>query len=372
MSFRERSSSPWMGLAAAALLLSAGAGAVELHDAAVLDRGWRSENIQQHLTRIGAADRTAELARHLDEIARGSMATPYRDRLLSLGVQRMQYMDRTDAGRALLRSLTHLEPRSFVSLPDAGRDVPVPVANVGADARWMLARWAGLDRRDATLAALSRGDPSELQALAQNAGSLAQIQAQRGILEAVHTVDPALLAGVRDTLVALVGTSAAATEAASIAAIRLTDRDLAALTISQGQPSALVHRIPELAAAFDATTASALMTDALARPVLAGPAMEQLAALSVEGSTGIQPLLDALGDPVTGGNAAAALASMGDDRIVSRLEALLDGDDLVMRRSLLVLGLMGTPAADAALDRFLQREDVPAELAREVSAWNAR
>lgn len=260
---------------------------------------------------------------------------------------------RPDAAlRREVETLATQAPRSFRRAEDHPRNAAIPVANVGAAARAVLAQWARAEQARAWIAAwrLDR--------------RLALPQDPRLARLAVDALDPAERWGLLEAGDAL------PVEIAAAAARGLPHAPTTRRVLRTGRGPASLEHVAELSRLWPAASALAMLDQALSNPDLALAAARQLAQLASTQAQAREQLLARLSDPASGAAAAQALSTLADAETAARLESALQGpDDLRLRRALLALQLSDRPASRAALAAFAADPARPADLRREVAGW---
>jgi hypothetical protein len=374
-------SNPRYGLVLAFALGGPLLGTAQAHAAEIVD-AWSAHKASTaaatHAERFKAlADRRAtnelvEALRALPQIAaKGSLT---HELLLDRGLHELSRTPPTQAARALVEETARLQPQIFVRAdPDHGPHAS-PLYDPGATARFVLNKWTRNEARDAALAALASAERWPIERFAQSETPAERDAAKAGVVDAFEQASPRALALARDALAAALSRGERVDELAAAAAERLRDAELYALVFAHADAAVALRAIGKASRTLTAAEQFDVLRTAAQRDELASAATLQLGKLAADDARARAHLYEQLGDPGVADSAAAALASLRDPAIAAEIGRRLENErrEDIRRRLALALQLDGSPAARAALERFVAARSGSAQLQKDVSAWLAQ
>lgn len=271
--------------------------------------------------------------------------------------------------RDLIDQLARHAPGVRVWLHEGPHRIDVPLFDVAAAARYARRRWAEAAAHHDALIALQAADLTMLERFGTGDEAF-----RNGVVAALDEMANHRLLAWRDPILDALRNDSRAGRLALPLVLRFADVELAETLLRQGDAALLVHALPRIVAAMPETRQLELLQSALGRPELASAAMFQIGRLAVREERALELLLESIGDPASGGSAAAALASLDDPEVARRLGRKLEGggSGLAERRALLALRLSGTPAAHESLERFMRSDTASGQLKNEARAWLER
>ncbi len=308
----------------------------------------------------------------LDELARDRLTV---DLLLSLAPLRVNAQT-----RSLVADLVTEQPRHHVWLLEGYHRSKVPIYDVGAAARFAQRQWLRSDTRDQALASLARGeilDFSRWQAPdgQDGPGSAESIHDQRtqrdGIRDALLAASQESIFLHRDAAMGALLQHPRSGMFAAVIADRLDDDALYAAVLDHADHQTALAVLTGLPGKTDPGRLLPLLQRASHRQDLASAAILQMGRLAKTRSDAQAWLIDRLDDPLSGGSAAAALASLNDPGIALKLGRILNAPapERTARRALLALRLDESDAAKREIEKFMARPGAHENLRIKAATW---
>ncbi len=309
----------------------------------------------------------------LDGLARDRLTV---DILLSLASLRADAKT-----RSLVADLVDEKPRHHIWLLEGHHRSKVPIFDVGAAARFAQKQWLRGETRDQALATMARGETLDLSRWPTPGGSesVASIRGQRAGRDAIRDgIRDALLAASqesmllhRDVAMRALSRDPYAGVFAAVIAERLNDDALFAAVLEYADHQSALALLTGLPDEIDQSRLLPLLQRASQRTDLASAAILQMGRLAKTRPDVQIWLIDQLGDPQTGGSAAAALARLNDPETAMQLGRILNtpAPERTARRALLALRLDGSDAARREIEKFLSAAGTHENLRKEAATW---
>ncbi len=268
--------------------------------------------------------------------------------------------------RGFLEQQLHYEPQVLDPHPESRGSLLVARYRIPAAARGTLNLW----ERQAWAShgahwMATRDDALITKFMSAEAGSAVRA-GLRDAVAAAGTSDQTWLSGE----LKLTSSFHQVSPLAVTVALQLSDTNLAGRIIDHGSTYAASRLLRDLHISFAPDAAIPLLEQALAKSALSGLSVTALGKVADKSAVARVKLYALLGDPRRGGDAALALAKVGDQAVTDHLAQLLSSKvRLEVQRAALALKLTDTALARGALQDFVDGESKHPNLKTEVAKW---
>lgn len=323
------------------------------------------------LAALAAEGRATELAARLELIAHdGSLTDVAQEWLLDRGLHALARIEPSPAARATVARLSARTPTVYARIdPDHGERA-TPLYDAGATARFVLRSWERQAARATARADLAARRTAAVSRFADAASE----PARSGIADAYREAPAAEVAAQRAAVAGALTDGRRVDALALILAERFADRDLFAQLVDYADEREALAALASARRTLGADPAFGIFVRASRRADIASAAVLEVGRVAAHDAAARGFLFEALADPGIAPSAAAALAALGDPGISAEIgrRLALARSDAERRLLVLALGLDGSAAARAELDRFARSGAASPQLQAKTRRWLER